>query len=290
MAQDNSGAPMRIMLLGESEVGKSHYGAQLLLRLNQKTHALKMKGAATNISAFEDVTKALNEGKAAGHTPNTTYLESHWPVEGSGGLHIDLEWPDYGGEQVRRLIDDRRIPTDWRERLLKSDGWLMMVRVQRSGVDDDIFSKPLADIMTRQTEAPPRELRPSIQARLVELLQMLIFIRGSGTSMQLENPVLTVLLSCWDELGDEGNAKNPLQIIRERLPLLADFVESNWAEGRFQIMGLSALGQALRPDRSDAGYVDEGPESFGYVVEADGMRNVDLSLPIDRMARIIGRG
>jgi hypothetical protein len=108
--------PLRLMLIGESNVGKSHYGGQLLLRLNQKKNALRMRGAPTNITAFDDVTKALNDGKSAPHTSATTYVESEWPVVDGEGRAVDLEWPDYGGEQVRRLIDDRRIPVDWRDR------------------------------------------------------------------------------------------------------------------------------------------------------------------------------
>ena len=70
---DNS-APARIVLIGESGAGKSHYGAQLLLRLNQQRDALKMRGAATNLSAYEGVIDALNEGRSAEHTATSTYL------------------------------------------------------------------------------------------------------------------------------------------------------------------------------------------------------------------------
>lgn len=283
------GSPLRMVLLGESAVGKSHYGAQLLLRLNQKTGTLKMRGAATNITAFDSVTKALNEGKSAGHTAANTYVENMWPVVDGNGHEVDLEWPDYGGEQIRRLIDDRKIPIAWRDRLLASDGWILMVRIQRSGVDDDIFSKPLADILLGRASDATKDVRPSVQARLVELLQMLIYLRGEGTSRILRIPALTVLLSCWDELGDENLDLRPWDVFHERLPLLSGFVRSNWAAERVEVLGLSALGRSLREDSADADYVDEGPEKFGYVVLADGHRAPDLSLPIAKLASILSR-
>lgn len=38
-----------ILLIGESDVGKTHYGAQLLKRLMKRDGQLRMNGAATNL-------------------------------------------------------------------------------------------------------------------------------------------------------------------------------------------------------------------------------------------------
>lgn len=280
--------PLRLMLIGESNVGKSHYGGQLLMRLNQRTYALQMTAQPTNIDAFNDVTKALHEGKSAPHTSANTYIESLWPVVDDKGRAVDLEWPDYGGEQVRRLIDDRRIPVDWRERLLKADGWILMIRIQRSAVEDDVFSKPLAEAAASDPKAT--DAKASLQARMVELLQMLIYVRGVGTSRALRDPALLVLLSCWDELDEEGEKSTPIDVLKRRMPLLASFVESNWQKGRHEVLGLSALGRPLDAKRSDVEYVDSGPESFGYIIEQNGRRNPDLSIPISRLASIVSDG
>jgi hypothetical protein len=45
-------------------------------------------------------------------------------------------------------------------------------------------------------------------------------------------------------------------------------------------MGLSALERPLSPTERDVEYARRGPEHFGYVVEADGKMNSDLTLPI----------
>lgn len=278
---------LRLMLIGESDVGKSHYGGQLLLRLNEKVHALQMRGAATNISAFDGVAKALNDGKSAKHTSATTYVNSLWPVLDADGRAIDLEWPDYGGEQVKKLVDERKVPLAWRERLLNADGWMLMVRIGRSAVEDDIFSKPLADMSSRRL-AEGKEMQTSVQARLIELLQIMMYVRGVSSLRPLGSPALSILLSCWDELGSEGVDHSPSEVLRRRMPLVASFVESNWKSERLDILGLSALERPLHPERVDEDYVDRGPEHFGYVVLADGTRKDDLSLPVARLARIIG--
>ena len=69
-----------ILLIGESNVGKTHYGAQFLKRLMVQAGALRMSGAATNLEAFSTALGCLTEGMATDHTPATSYVESIWPI------------------------------------------------------------------------------------------------------------------------------------------------------------------------------------------------------------------
>ena len=57
-----------ILLLGESDIGKTHYGGQLLKRLINSHGQIRMNGAATNIEPFQTVMDSLNEGRLADHT------------------------------------------------------------------------------------------------------------------------------------------------------------------------------------------------------------------------------
>jgi Double-GTPase 1 len=275
-----------LLVVGEYGVGKTHYGAQLLQRLNQQGGALRMRGAASNISAYESALQRLNEGIAAEHTARSEYVESLWPVEDRGGQATDLVWPDYGGEQVQQMIVQRQVSPAWRERLRLSNGWLLFVRVQHSQVDDDMFSRPLAQLA--QIQDTERTFKMSEQAHYVELLQMLLFVRGVGTLLQVAAPALTVLLSCWDEVGPAGDGVRPSDMLAQRLPMLADFVTANWRSERLSVVGLSALGRPLRTDVPDEDYINRGPEQFGYVVSADGSHADDLTLPIADLARLAG--
>lgn len=74
-----------ILLVGESGVGKTHYGAQLLRRLMRIPGALRMNGAATNLEAFEAALESLDEGRAAGHTARSVNVDSVWPVIDADG-------------------------------------------------------------------------------------------------------------------------------------------------------------------------------------------------------------
>jgi hypothetical protein len=264
-----------ILVIGEFGVGKTHFGAQLLKRLMTSGGVLRMDGAASNLEPFQIAMEKLNNGLLADHTPTSTYVESVWPVTDRNGRHIELVWPDYGGEQIGSIVNTRRIPKTWRDRLVASSAWVFVIRPHLTQSSDDIFSRPLRDLTIKSAETT--EARISGQARLVELLQMFLYARGSNTQSRLQMPKLSVLLSCWDELGITAP---PAKLLSQQLPLFFNFVSSNWTKEGFQILGLSALGRTLDQTRKDMDYVALGPESFGFVVLPDGTQSSDLTIPV----------
>lgn len=268
-----------VLLIGESGVGKTHYGAQLLNRLMNGSGLLRMDGAASNIEPFEAALERLNEGMAADHTPTNTYIDSLWPITDEMGNKAELIWPDYGGEQIKVMSVTRRIPAAWRDRVLGAPAWLLLVRPQQTRLTDDIFSRPLSNI--ESGNADNREVDVSDQARLIELLQMLLYIRNAISSSPLVSPRLMVLVSCWDELSEEEAQQTPALVLHRRLPMFSNFVKSNWLQP--VVLGLSSLGRPLIPKNRDVDYAALGPEQFGYVVLPDGQRNSDLTLPIQHL-------
>ncbi|WP_140919671.1 TRAFAC clade GTPase domain-containing protein [Limnobaculum xujianqingii] len=274
MTNENS-----ILLIGESGVGKTHYGAQLLKRLMKGDGQLRMDGAASNLEPFEGAMEKLNEGMSADHTPTSLYIDSIWPISDSYGTRAELVWPDYGGEQIKDISMTRRVPANWGERVINSPAWLLLVRLQKMRTNDDIFSKPLNDISTSDKEN--HEIQISDQARLIELLQVLLYVRGAISTTQLENPRICVLLSCWDELGTEVQDEQPTVILQERLPMFFNFLKSTWKEPL--ILGLSALERSLTSADRDMEYSIKGPEQFGYIILPDGKKSNDLTLPIQQL-------
>jgi hypothetical protein len=269
-----------ILLIGESGVGKTHYGAQLLQRLMKGDGLLRMNGAATNLEPFETALESLNEGRAADHTATSTYVDSVWPVAGRDGRKAELIWPDYGGEQIRSMISARRVPTSWQERIQTAEAWLLLIRLQQVRMSDDIFSRSLVDLRGKSVEN--FEIEISDQARIIELLQMFMFV-GSALERPLERPRLCVLITCWDELGFEGT---PVAALDKRLPMLGAFIRSNWSQPT--VLGLSALERPLSAHDRDKEYASRGPEEFGYVIQTDGSRSTDLTVPINLLLDCFG--
>lgn len=273
---------IRLALFGESNVGKTHYGGQLLSRIETETCALKLRAAPTDITPFEEVRTKLNSGLPAAHTPSAVYRESIWPVNTDTGEALDLTWPDYGGEQVRQLIDTRRMGQEWLDRVQAAHGWILMVRPNLAKPDDDIFSKPLGDVRRPTLESETRPHR-TMQARLVELLQLMLHARSQPKPRYL--PALIVLLSCWDELRVADGTK-PDDELEARLPLLSSFISSRWGPSKSAVFGLSALETALSPETANEEFMNRGPENFGYVISPNGERASDLTLPIVRVAEM----
>ena len=277
-----------IVVLGESDVGKTHYGGQLLKRLMNSNGQLRMDGAATNLKPFQTVMDSLNEGRLAVHTATATYDESVWPIIDDEERKAHLIWPDYGGEQIRNIIDKRRIPSTWRARITQSPAWLLLIRPQKIRMDNDIFSRPLASLMEdmkKDREADQKEETPetgdaklSDQARLIELLQMLMQTRLTCDGAADQLPRLLILLTCWDEMEMK---MRPVDTLRQLLPMFHDFVLSNWED--LLVLGLSALGRRLDKTEADMEYVNRGSENFGYVVLEGGTHCDDLTQPIRKL-------
>lgn len=268
-------AESSILLVGESGAGKTHYGAQMLQRLMKGDGCLRMSGAATNLEPFEAALESLNEGRAAHHTPTAMYVDSVWPISDRAGRAAQLVWPEYGGEQIKAMISARRVPNAWQGRIQSATAWLLLVRLQQTRAGDDIFSRPITELRGKVSQK--RDVQISDQARLIELLQMLIFV-GGAQERPVDRPRLGIMLSCWDELSFDGL---PAAALESRMPMLAAFVRSNWRDP--MIVGLSALERPLSSAESDQQYVSRGPEEFGYVIQSDGLRTSDLTAPIQQL-------
>lgn len=266
-----------MLLVGESGVGKTHYGAQLLKRLLNSGGHFRMNGAATNLEPFEATMECLNDGRSAAHTPTSTYIDSEWPIVGPGRRTFTLVWPDYGGEQIKTLLNTRRVPSAWRQRVTTTSAWMLMLRLHQLRVSDDLLSKPLASLADGEADDThtSKLLQLSDQARMIELLQILLYLRGDGVGETTNLPQLCLLLSCWDELGQ---TEPPATLLKRQLPMLSEFITSNWSHPI--MLGLSALERPLDKTVPDDEYITRGPEQFGYIVLPDGKTTPDLTFPL----------
>ena len=118
-----------------------------------------------------------------------------------------------------------------------------MIRLQTTRDDDDIFSRPLTSLKGNSKES--REGRLSDQARLIELLQILLYAQSTSDKLMGRLPRLVVLLTCWDEIESPGR---PIDVLQERLPMFGDFVASNWKD--CSVLGLSALERPLDKEKT----------------------------------------
>ena len=267
-------APRSLLLLGESDVGKTHYGAQILRRLNAGRGAFELVNGA-NLKPFKAALEKISQGLSAPHTPRGEYSESIWTLRRrSSGSNMDLVWPDYGGEQVSGMIDGKSLPAAWRNKIVEASGWIFMVRPSQVPLPEDILTRavslPAVDDPANSTLSP--------QSKLIEVLQMLQYKKLSYLDHKGMLPPLAVLLSCYDEL-DTGEP--PGVYCRARLPMFDQYLSSNWPKARLRIFGVSPLGQPLSQTHPDEDYAASGPEKRGFIVDEQGDETEDLLAPLE---------
>lgn len=288
MATNKEHTKKSILVIGGPGVGKTHYGGQLLGRVRGQNSVLALRSTPDSIAPLEEVFRCLAQGKCAQHTPTSTYHEVILPLKNRGEnegskTDFDLIWPDYGGEQIAQFVSNRRFAPDWRERITNATGWIVFLRPDSARLPADFLSRPQGHIsQSEKSSKKPledEERKLSDTAFFIELLQILLFAYGANLSCPLQKPHLTLILSRWDEINvPEGHL--PSEALRTRLPLVAEFIESNWDDAAYSIWGVSALGKALNKDTADDDYMDLGPTKFGYVICPDGSRSPDLTLPL----------
>lgn len=289
---------MNILIIGANDTGKTHFVGQLFGRMRQGGARLRLRAAPSNLSALEEVLERLNEGRTAEHTSADDYHEIDMPLVTESGKEFNLLFPDYGGEQIRSIVSERTVTPDWMARLRKSEGWLFFIRPSLVSKPEDLLSRPPGSLL----EAPraPQENRSGggnegkkektfSAATFVELLQALLNFSGRGVATKLRSPVLAIILSCWDEVQktEISETSEPIEFLRQKLPMLAEFVTANWEEDRLLIYGLSALEKPLHDKVSDEEYLDRGPESFGYVITPTGELEKDLTIPLTSLISLI---
>lgn len=266
--------PISLLLLGESDVGKTHYGAQVLRRLNSGSSAFELVNGA-NLKPFKTALGKISQGLSAPHTPRAESSESLWTLrQRSNDSNIELIWPDYGGEQVSGMIDSKSLPAAWRDKLVKASGWIFMVRPSQVPLPEDILTRavslPAVDDPVNSTLSP--------QSKLIEILQMLQYKKQSYLEHKGIPPPIVVLLSCYDELTTD---ESPDAYCRAHLPMFDQYLLSNWPEERRRIFGVSPLGQPLSQTQPNDDYAASGPDNKGFVIDEQGGKTDDLLAPIE---------
>lgn len=270
-----------VLIIGGPNAGKTHFGGQLYGRLNSRLFNYKIDphNRPADLTIFQDVIDKLSEGKRAGHTEASANRNIELKIDDENGNKIVFAFPDYAGEQVNFIVENRRINAIWQQYIDTSNSWMMFVRLDEVQQIEDLINRgiPSAEEIQKRNSTPP-PVKVSDAAHFVELLQMLLYIKGIPSFNKINKPNLTVVLSCWDLLKLPDNTL-PNDILKERMPLLYHFVKNTWAEKHLSVIGLSSTEKSLT-DEADEEYIDKTPINFGYIINAKGERQNDLTLSI----------
>lgn len=267
-----------ILLIGKPDSSKTVFLSQFYSRLQKKKSKLKLYKTVDDLSPISAAREALASGEEPLTTPAEKSVKFYLPIQ-FVDEKVDLRCPEYGGEQVISIVENRELNKDWKLSISESDNWVLFIRLNSINKPLDISDITYSEQHRKSSEIMSEtEDKMSDQSFFIELLQILLHSKGYDYHLINHKLKLTVVLTCWDEMNSK---EKPYDLLKSKLPLLLNFMESNWDAKVLKIIGLSAQGFALDTAENKEKYQIEGPEEFGYLVLQDGTQTNDITQLIE---------
>lgn len=205
-------------------------------------------------------------------------------LKDANGNLVQVAMPDAPGEDFRAMWEDRELGrvlgaslADGNILLLvngnkvKGPAWVAERAAQRRATG------------RQKAQALPKEWHPSLaptQVQLVDLLQLI-----SHNPVGTGGRKIVVMISAWDKA--EGEKLSPDAFLREKLPLLAQYIEAGRDGWTCRVYGVSAQGGEYDGNEANAeGVSGQAPKKAGKGRDADRLREVDI--PANRIRLVFG--
>lgn len=269
----------QLLILGKPKSSKTTFLAQFVTIARKSHSSIKFWKTPENIQPILDAITRLRKGEETQTTPADSNLVIKLPVS-MNGIDFELSCPDYGGEQINTILEQREIDSNWSQQINSSSSWILFIRPQSIQISYDLSNKSSSESNPKKnrTDDVEEDFKISEQSDFIELLQFMLALKKISFQKEITIPKLTIALTCWDEIDPKIK---PLQHFASTLPLLNQFLRSNWSADSFKIMGISAQGFELKTSINKDKYLDEGPEKFPFVVKGDSIKRIyDLTLLI----------
>lgn len=263
----------KILLIGKPHSGKTTFIGQLCARVEANNSALKLYKAVENLTPIIEATRALAKGEEVVTTPTDKSTVICLPLQ-HGEVKIDLDCPDYGGEQVNHIIENREVDSKWADSIMQSENWILFIKPSDVTTSYDLSNKTIKPEVLGNGNGDSEEYSVSDQSSFIELLEIFLHTKGQDSHFKNSTTKLTVVLTCWDEIT---TAITPKEELKKIFPLLLNFIETNWIESKVNILGLSSLGFSLKEKGNKIKYQESGSENFGFMLKSDGARDNDIT-------------
>lgn len=269
-----------ILLIGKPHSSKTVFLSQFYSKLQKNKSKLKLYKSVDDLSPISGAREALASGEEPQTTPSEKSVKFYLPIQ-VAEKQVDLKCPEYGGEQVLSIVENRELNKEWTASIQESNSWILFIRLNNVNKPLDISDVTYSEQHHKNAKEPVSETEYKIsdQSFFIELLQILLHAKGTDYHKVNDKQKLTIVLTCWDEMNTE---EKPYNVLQSKLPLLLNFLESNWDKNYMNIVGLSAQGFSLTTPENKEKYQIEGPEEFGYLVLPDGAQTNDITELIEQ--------
>lgn len=270
-------ASKSVLIIGKPASGKTTFLAQFLTRVTKGKSKVKLISMPDNIKAISDAQKSLSSGEEPATTQSDKNVELNLSLDIDGN-NVQLSCPDYGGEQISAHTELMEIDKTWQKLVKGSHNWLLFIRASKISPEYDL-SVTSYETVEKDKSDVHKELVLSEQSSYIELIQSLLYAKGVGVRQERKLPKLVIVITCWDELNNE---LTPKEVLIEKLPMFNNMIEAMWNRQKLSVLGLSAQEFPLKDDiEASDKYLDDLPESFGYMVTEEGNKDKDITRLID---------
>lgn len=264
----------QLLIIGKPQSSKTVFIAQLYSRLQKGKSMLSLYQSVDDLSPISAARESLAKGEEPQTTPTNRGVNIYLPIQ-FGKQQLELIYPDYGGEQINNILTTREVDKKWIEVIKGSNNWIFFIRLSSKNEQFDLSSHTVPEEHSNNSkENEDISYMISDQSAFIELLQIFLQIKEHNYHLKNSKVKLTVVLTCWDELGTK---EKPRQLLKRSLPLLLNFIEANWDLEKLKIIGLSAQGFSLDTSENQEKYQIEGSENFGYLIFENGKKTKDIT-------------
>lgn len=266
----------QILIIGKPHSTKTTFLAQFYTKLVAKKSCLTLLSPVENIMAIKEASDLLANGEETKPSPTNRNVGLTMTI-GKNGDQFELFCPDYGGEQINHIIDNREVNEIWKSAINESNNWVFFIRPTNLTTTHDLSNKTIRSESIGKNNQHEEEFVISDQSAFIELLQILLHHKGNNLHLKNNKVKLTVALTCWDEIEKQEEDSTPREKLKQFLPLLLNFIEANWASDMVNIVGLSAQGFRLNTPENQEMYQTKGSENFGFLIKSDGSTSDDIT-------------
>jgi hypothetical protein len=268
-----------ISIIGLPESGKTTFLAALWELVNERrvTKVLAFDSIGDNdLSYLRKIVTVWRKATEQARTRLTGLSAVKMNLKDVAGRVVEVAMPDAPGEDFRAMWEDRELGTVLGESLadgnivllvngnrVKAPAWVMERAAQRRATG------------RHKAETLPKDWHPSLaptQVQLVDLLQLV-----SHAPVGRAGRKIVVMISAWDKV--EGERLTPDAFLKQKLPLLAQYLEAARDGWSTRVYGVSAQGGEYDGNEANAQPMDgDAPKkkaTKGH--DAERLREVDIA-------------
>lgn len=225
-------------IIGLPDSGKSTFLAALgyYLLSGENENSIYRLGENNNLEYISDLAYKWSKCEELDRTNISVTINVSLQLIDRDENIIDIIMPDRSGESFRNIIKNREIEDKMFDEISNSNEILLFINPSK--ISNDSFLYEIPSIYRTQSRKKIEIKNPynmHEQAEYVELLQCVGKLLGDHIRLK-------ILVSAWDEYD---SAKFPEELLKEKLPLLWQYLNTNRILFDCEFWGISAQGGNL---------------------------------------------